>query len=105
MGLGGKQARATWWEGVADSTQLEAVNCTAAFPCASPPIFLVGLIQAWAGKNQPRSLKKEIKEGNDHKQEADENLLQGNPRQEEDHKHKQVVLHSLKEVTDDVTWL
>lgn len=57
------------------------------------------------GKNQLRSLNREIKGENDHKQEADETLLQGELGKEEDQKYKHVILYSLKEITDGMTSL
>lgn len=57
------------------------------------------------GGKQLRSLNREIKGENDHKQEADENLLQGDLGKEEDQKYKHVILYSLKEITDGMTGL
>ena len=61
-----------------------------------PPLPLLTVLQ-WVsfkhelGINQLRSLNIEIKGGNDHKQEADENLLQGHRGKEEDQKYKHVL--------------
>lgn len=49
---------------------------------------------SWGKKKtkQLRSLNREVKVRNDHRQEADENLLPGDLSKEEDRKYKHVVL-------------
>lgn len=56
-------------------------------------------------KKQLRSSNREVKVRNDHRQEADENLLQGHLGKEEGQKYKHVVLYGLKEMADDMTGL
>lgn len=103
--IGGVGHRAAWSEGIADGTWLVAVNCPAALPGPSPPILQWISFKHELGEKQLRFLNREIKGENDHPQEADENLLQGDLGKEEHQTCKHVILLSLQEITDGISSL
>lgn len=80
---------------------------TALLPSQAPPhqFFSESHSSMSWGEKQLRFLNKEIKGENDHPQEADENLLQGDVGKEEHQTCKHVILLSLQEITDGISSL